>query len=145
MSKNIEAVAEVEVAETAVEVEVETGPKMSKRVHGLEDTCKITVLAEANPKREGSKAWDKFESYIALAAKGEFTVADYIAEGHAKIDLRYDLCASFIAIEGATVEEYEVTPRGEKAEVVVTDEATDEATTETVEVAEAEVAEVSGF
>lgn len=136
--KEVVESAEVEVTETVEE----TGPKMSKRVLGMEDTCKITVISEGNPKREGSKAHEKFETYLALAEKGDFTVADYLAEGHAKIDLRYDFCAGFIDIEGAEVEEYEVTPRGEKAES--DEEAEVEASAEEAEV-EAEEAEVSGF
>jgi len=142
--------AAVDAVDAVEEVVEATGPKTSKRVLNMEDTCKITVVSETNPKREGSKAYDKFETYLELAKKGDFTVADYIAAGHAKIDLRYDFCAGFIAIEGAEVEEYEVTPRGEKAEAAEGEAAEGEAAEgEAAETEasseEAEVAETSGF
>ena len=99
------------------EEQIEDRPKTAYRVNNLEDSAVITVMVDSNPKREGSKAHEKFESYFKLRDdQGAFTVADYLAEGWSKIDLRYDVTHGFIEIEGAEVEEYEVTPRGEKSD-----------------------------
>lgn len=93
---------------------VETGPKMAKRVTGIESTAALTVLAESNPKREGSQSYERFEAYFTL--EDDATVADAIEAGLTMGDIRYDVIHGSIKVEGANVEEYEVTPRGESSE-----------------------------
>lgn len=97
------------------EVVEDTGPKMAKKVEGITEEAKLKVLAETNPKREGSASFDRFECYFTLDKK-KATVADALAAGLTMGDIRYDFIHGSIEVDGATVVEYEVTPRGEKAE-----------------------------
>lgn len=55
--------------------------------------AKITMLAEKNPKRPSSKAYQRFELY----AKAK-TVKDFIAAGGTYGDLRFDSEKGFIKI-----------------------------------------------
>jgi len=96
--------------EAAQEV-VDTGPKKAKRVNGITKEAKLTVLTQVNPKREGSQAFDRFEGYFKLETGA--TVQDALDAGLTIGDVRYDVIHGSIAVEGATVEEYEVTPRSE--------------------------------
>lgn len=89
------------------------GPKTAKRVEGISQESKLTVIATTNPKREGSQSFDRFEGYFNLPE--EATVKDALDAGLTMGDIRYDIIHGSIAVEGAEVTEYEVTPRGEKA------------------------------
>ncbi len=91
----------------------DTGPKMAKRVNGLAKDAVVTVLTQTNPKREGSQAYDRFENYFKL--KTGATVQDALDAGLTIGDIRYDFIHGSIKVEGASVEEYEVTPRGASA------------------------------
>lgn len=84
--------------------------KKSKKVEGLTREAKVTVIATSNPKREGSAAHERFEHYFKL--KKNATVQDAIDAGLTIGDIRFDTIAGSISVEGATVVEYEVTPRG---------------------------------
>lgn len=61
----------------------------------------ITVLAEANPKREGSSAHARFALYKKAKTVGEYIDA-CVAAGHerrkARLDLRHDIEHGYIAI-----------------------------------------------
>ncbi len=111
------------------------GPKMAKKVEGLTREGIVTVIATTNPKREGSAAYDRFEYYFTLD-EGT-SVQSAIDAGLTIGDIRFDLIAGSIEITDAEVVEYEVTPRGEKKEVVTED--SDEAE------AEADLSEDEGF
>ena len=109
-----------------------TGPKTAKKVENLVTEAVVTVLAESNPKREGSAAFDRFQNYFKVAEGS--TVKDYIDAGLTMGDIRYDIIHGNIQVEGAIVTEYEVTPRGEKSEAG-----------EAGEAGEADEEEASGF
>ncbi len=111
------------------------GPKMAKKVEGLTREGIVTVIATTNPKREGSAAYDRFEYYFTLD-EGT-SVQSAIDAGLTIGDIRFDLIAGSIEVTDAEVVEYEVTPRGEKKEVVTED--SDEAE------AEADLSEDEGF
>lgn len=105
------------------EEEKDTGPKMAKKAVGVTQEAALTVLVDSNPKREGSSAYDRFEGYLADPAPA--TVAEAIANGLTMGDIKYDLIHGSIEVEGASVEEYEITPRGPRdteAEVAGDDE-----------------------
>jgi len=121
------------MSEVETEV-VETGPKMSKKVEGVERDALITVLATENPKREGSAAADRFSKYFDLTS--ESTVQDAIDLGLTMGDIKYDTIHGNIEVAGAEVLEYEITPRGPRAE-------SDEV--EEPEVEGAEATEADGF
>lgn len=59
------------------------------------DTRKIKILTEkkANPKREGSASYDRFELY-----RDSKTVADFVAAGGSTADIRYDEKAGYIEV-----------------------------------------------
>lgn len=109
------------MSENETEAVEDTGPKMAKKVEGITEDAKLKVIAETNPKREGSASYDRFECYFTLDKK-KATVADAIAAGLTMGDIRYDFIHGSIEVTGAEVVEYEVTPRGEK-EVDVADAA----------------------
>ena len=54
----------------------------------------ITVLAEKNPKRNGTLAYDRFELY-----RTGMTVGDYVNAGGRTGDVNYDEAQGFIALE----------------------------------------------
>jgi len=88
----------------------DTGPKMAKKAVGVTQDAALTVLADSNPKREGSSAYDRFEGYLANPAPK--TVKEALDNGLTMGDIKYDLIHGSIEVEGASVEEYEITPRG---------------------------------
>lgn len=58
------------------------------------DEQKITILVKENPKRVGTKAWDKFEAY-----EGAKTVGEYLAKGiGGRSTLSYDVEHEYIKI-----------------------------------------------
>ena len=100
------AAKEVEVAEVKV--------KVSKRVKGVSKDAAISVLADANPKRAGSKSFDRFEGYLTDPAPT--TVQEALDNGLTMGDIHYDLIAGSITVEGAEVEEYTPVKREAKAD-----------------------------
>ena len=59
------------------------------------ETAKITFTRKGNPKRDGSKAAQRFSNYM-----GSKTVAEYLERQGTKADLKYDWDKGFIEIEG---------------------------------------------
>lgn len=92
----------------------ESGPKMAKRANGITKEAAITVVATENPKREESQAWERFQGYFSLEAGA--TVQDALDAGLTMGDIKYDTIHGYIEVDGATVEEYEVTPRGSRSD-----------------------------
>ena len=62
----------------------EAKPSKEVKAHTA-DKRTITVLAEKNPKREGSKSYDQFQLYYKNK-----TVEKFLAAGGTTADLRYD-------------------------------------------------------
>jgi len=107
MAKNKAAEVEQEV------LPAKEGPKLRKKVVGIEASSAITVLSESNPKRAGSQAHKDWDIYADSGAK---TVQEFYDAGGNKASIAYDFMHGFIDCAGAEVVEYEVTPRGPKAE-----------------------------
>lgn len=103
MSKKVKESNEVEAA-------AETGPRLAKRVLGITKEAAITVLVEANPKRESSASYARFEGYLTDPRPA--TVQAALDNGLTMGDIKFDTIHGFISVEGAEVEEYEVNPRG---------------------------------
>lgn len=95
--------------------------KTRKKVEGVTKEAKITLKIEENPKREGSEARERFESYFQSETVGEF-----LDSGGSMGDINYDIIHGFIEVDGATITEVEVKPRGSKADTESEDEAEDE-------------------
>ena len=57
------------------------------------EDAKITVMVEANPKKEGSKARERFQHYFKAA-----TVGDYLAAGGTYQDIAYDVGRQFVQV-----------------------------------------------
>ena len=72
------------VKEVKTEVK-EKAPASDKRT--------ITVLAEKNPKREGSASYDRFQLYYKNK-----TVEKFLAAGGTSADLRYDQKNGYVSI-----------------------------------------------
>lgn len=89
--------------------------KMKKRVKGVSKDASLTVVAESNPKRAGSKSFDRFEGYLTDPAPT--TVQEALDNGLGMGDIHYDIIAGSIEVDGAEVEEYTPTARGAKADV----------------------------
>ena len=102
MSKKEEAPVQEDLPEVK-------GPTMRKKVTGIVNTAALTINATANPKREGSKAYDVFAIYLE---KTPTTVQEALDLGIGKDHIQYDHMHGFITVADAVVEEYEVTPRG---------------------------------
>lgn len=82
------------------------GPK------GVDLTAVITVLVSGNPKRQGSKSYERF----AMHQDG-VTVEQALAAGVTTPDLVYDAAHGFISIAGYTpAKMFEAKPKKEKAE-----------------------------
>ena len=62
----------------------------------IADAATIAVLAEKNPKREGTKAYSAFSLY-----RDGMTCAEFIAAGGSKADLSWDRSHGFISISEA--------------------------------------------
>jgi len=92
-----------------------------KKVEGVTKESMVTVLAESNPKREGSKAYDRFEHYFSLIEGDNVQTA--LDLGLTMGDIHYDFIQGNIEVDGAEVIEYTPEPRAAKAD----DEADDEA------------------
>ena len=59
------------------------------------DALKITLKVTANPKREGSKAHERFQHYFSKSTK---TAADFLAAGGTRQDLYYDVQHGYIEL-----------------------------------------------
>lgn len=92
------------------EVQEQQGPKIAKRAVGIREDATLKVLVTENPKREESQAWERFQNYFTLDEGA--TVKQAIEAGLTMGDIKYDVIHGFIEVDGASVEEYEVTPRG---------------------------------
>ena len=97
---------EVENAEVTV--------KTAKKVTGVTKESGLTVLVESNPKRPSSASYARFEGYLTDPAPA--TVGDALENGLTIGDIKFDIVHGFIEVEGAEVTEYEVKPRGPRAE-----------------------------
>ncbi len=104
--------SEAEASPEAEATAEDEGPRTAKRVSGIEKNAKLEVLVTENPKREDSQAYDRFKGYFTL--EGEPTVDDALTAGLTMGDIKYDTIHGFISVDGATVEEYEITPRGSR-------------------------------
>ena len=107
----------------------ETEIKTKKKATGITKDATLSVLVDANPKRQGSAAYDRFEGYLTSPAPS--TVQEALDNGLTMGDINYDFIAGSIEVEGASVEEYTPTPRGPRkaaddAEEVSETEATEE-------------------
>jgi hypothetical protein len=100
----VEAAA-AEVAEQAIAVARSRGPR------GVAESAVITVLADTNPKREGSKAAATFALYATGMTVGEFCD---LAGKEATPNLVYDSKHGFISIEGYDPEQVVAKPKKEK-------------------------------
>ena len=90
--------------------EVEQGPKMAKKAVGVTASAELVVVVDHNPKREGKSAWERFNGYLTNPRPA--TVQEALDNGLTMGDIKYDLIHGYIEVDGASVEEYEVTARG---------------------------------
>lgn len=81
--------------ETAPQTEAAPAAVKARGPKGVSDNAVVKLLVTANPKREGSKAFDRFAAY-----KDEQTVAEALDAGVTTPDLVYDAKHGFISIEG---------------------------------------------
>jgi hypothetical protein len=91
----------------------EVAAKRSRTSPNFPLEAKVKFLTESNPKRAGSKSFDRFAAYM-----GTVTVGEYIAAGGTYGDLKYDAEHGHISVEGfdAVVKERkERAPKAEKA------------------------------
>lgn len=103
-SKSAPAKKAAPVVEAPVEVEETAAAPRTRGPRGVPETAVITLLVEANPKREGSKAHAVFSHY-----ENGMTIADFCAAleatdpemvKEATPNLVYDAKHGFIEIEG---------------------------------------------
>jgi hypothetical protein len=106
---NVHTGKETMTEEVAAVEDTEAKAKVAKRVKGIDKNAALTVLAESNPKRAGSSAYDRFEGYFK---DGIATVQDALDAGLTMGDIKYDVTHGFIEVEGAEVEEYTPSVRG---------------------------------
>lgn len=72
----------------------EVTSKRSKFALMYPDASKITLLVTENPKKEGSKARERFQYYFEAP-----TVEKYLAAGGTYADVAYDVGHKFISVE----------------------------------------------
>lgn len=85
---------------------------LAHKAVGISKEASLALLVDANPKRPGSSAFDRFEGYFK---EGTDTVQKALDNGLTMGDIKYDLIHKFIEVDGASVEEYEVSARGTRA------------------------------
>ncbi len=68
---------------------------------GIDETMLVTLVTMDNPKRFGSGAYGRYNQYIALNKKGDFTVADLLAKGVQASDVRYNRDHGHIKLKAA--------------------------------------------
>lgn len=71
----------------------EVTPKRSKFAALYPDASTIKLLVDKNPKKEGSKAREKFEHYFTTS-----NVADFLAAGGTYSTIAYDVGRKFIEV-----------------------------------------------
>jgi hypothetical protein len=64
----------------------------------IEPSSQITWLIAENPRSKGKATFDRFAKYF-----GSSTVESYLAAGGTEGDLRWDLRAGYLTVEGVTV------------------------------------------
>ena len=94
--------------------EVVTEVKTAFKVSGVTKDAALTVLVESNPKRPSSASYARFEGYLTNPKPA--TVEAALQNGLTMGDIKFDIVHNFISVEGAEVVEYEVKPRGPRAE-----------------------------
>lgn len=75
-------------------VPAEPKQRRSKFAEMYPESSKVTVLVEANPKKEGSASRERFEHYF----KSE-TIGDFLAAGGTYADVAYDIGRMHIKVE----------------------------------------------
>jgi len=104
-----------EAAEAVVEdVAEDKGPQLRKKATGISKESGLTVVAEANPKRAGSSAFDRFEGYLSDPAPTN--VQEALDKGLTMGDIAYDFIHGSIVVDGAEIVEYEVKKRAPKSD-----------------------------
>lgn len=98
-----------------------TGPKTAFKVVNISKDANLTVLVTENPKRPSSESFKRFEGYLTNPSPE--TVAEALENGVTMGDIKFDIIAGFITVDGAEKIEYEVKPRGTR---VKSEEDTDE-------------------
>lgn len=118
MAKKPEAETAAPAAPVFAENAAEVATKRSRTSPNFPPEAGVTFLTESNPKRVGSKSFDRFAAYM-----GAGTVGEYIAAGGTYGDLKYDAEHGFITVGGfdAVVKERKerapkaaATPKAEK-------------------------------
>ena len=118
MNDNVDTPEVEETAAVQEELPKDEGPKMRKKVTGITNEAALELLIDHNPKREGSKAHKVFQIYLETKPK---TVQEAIDNGIGKDHVAYDFMHGSISVAGAEVVEYEVTPRGPRADAAAED------------------------
>ena len=67
--------------------------EVKERAARIDKNLTITVLAEANPKREGSASFDRFELY-----QDGMTIAEFVEAGGSIADVHNDVAKGYISI-----------------------------------------------
>ena len=101
--------ATAEVFEDDIAETTEAGPRMAKKVVGIEKEAHLEVLVDDNPKRPGSAAHTRFQLYLDEKPS---TVQEALDAGITIGDLKNDSIKGYIKIDGTEVVEYEVKPKG---------------------------------
>lgn len=68
--------------------------RRSKFAEMYPEASKITVIVEANPKKEGSASRERFEHYFKST-----TIGDFLAAGGTYADVAYDIGRMHISVE----------------------------------------------
>lgn len=89
--RNTPPVKKAPVAEPAAE----SAAKRRRTSPNFPPESEVTLLTKNNPKREGSKSFDRYENYAVAG-----TVGEYIAAGGTYADLKYDAEHGFVSVEG---------------------------------------------
>jgi hypothetical protein len=87
--------AKTKGAKTAKGEKAKKEPKVRRSAFAsiYPEDAPITVLAEKNPKKEGSKARERFEHYFKSK-----TVGDFLAAGGTYADIAYDVGRAHIKV-----------------------------------------------
>lgn len=99
-----------EVPATDVPADAAPAPAASRGPKGVAEDAVITLKVEGNPKRPGSKAYERFAAY-----RNEMTVKEALDAGVLTADLVYDAQHGFIEIAGWDVKVIEKKVREPKA------------------------------
>ena len=80
-------------AESFQEEKKAAGPAIVCNINGLNVSVECRIECVPNPKRAGSKAHERYETYAMST-----TVGEYLANGGLKADLRYDNNKGFLRV-----------------------------------------------